>query len=143
MNLDVALTIVSEAFKNKVDKAGKPYLLHCLRVMNNLNTKNEELQCIAVLHDLIEDTEYTFQMLRDLGFSERVISGVRWCTHLKHLTYKEYITDLTINSDSIKVKIEDLKDNMDVTRLKTLTYKDIERLKKYHYWYNYLMNYEI
>ena len=139
MNLDVALTITSTAFKNRVDKAGKPYLLHCLRVMNNLNTKDEELQCIAVLHDLIEDTSYKFPDLRDLGFSERVISGVRWLTHLKGKTYDEYILDLTINLDAIKVKIADLKDNMDLTRLENLTDKDIERLKKYHYWYNYLI----
>lgn len=138
MNLDVAITITSTAFKNRIDKAGKPYLLHCLRVMNNLNTKDEELQCIAVLHDLVEYTEYTFPMLRDLGFSERVISGVRWLTHMRDKSYEEYINDLTINQDAVKVKIADLKDNMDLTRLSNLTDKDIERLKKYHKAYVYL-----
>lgn len=138
MTLAVAIAITAEAFKDKVDKAGEPYILHCLRVMNNLHTRDKELQSIAVLHDLIEDTDYTLDDLRKLGFSDRVVKGVDALTKTKDISYEEYVARVAQNEDARKVKLSDLRDNSDITRLKGLTQIDFERMVKYHASYTYL-----
>jgi len=138
MNLGEAIAITSMAFKEKTDKAGKPYILHCLRVMNNLNSNDEELNCIAVMHDLFEDTDYTQADLFKLGFSARVISAIESLTHKGDNSYEDYIKIIAINPDAIKVKLADLKDNSDITRLKGVTEKDFDRMKKYHKSFTYL-----
>lgn len=138
MNLAIAIALASEGFKNKTDKAGEPYILHCLRVMNNLHTKDKELQCIAVLHDCIEDDVYTVEQLIKLKFSQRVIFSLILLTHDKQISYEEYIKKLSSDVDAVKVKIADLKDNSDITRLKGLSKKDFDRMEKYHKAYIYL-----
>jgi len=139
MTLAVAIAITAEAFKDTVDKSGEPYILHCLRVMNNLHTRDKELQSIAVLHDLIEDTDYTFDYLRELGFSERVVSAVDLLTHRKdEMTYEAYVEQIAQNDDARRVKLSDLRDNSDITRLKGLGRQDLERMEKYHWAYLHL-----
>ena len=140
MNLAIAIAITAEAFKNKKDRSGKPYIMHCIRVMNNLHSNDEELNCIAILHDLLEDCHDKFNVkkLYELGFSERVVKAVDLMTHNKNVSYDDYIKILAINEDCRKVKLADLTDNSDITRLKGLTKKDFDRMEKYHRCFVYL-----
>lgn len=130
--LDKAIAIVSKAFEGKFDKGGKPYVLHCLHVMNQMPQDDEDLMCVAVLHDLIEDTDWTFQDLIDEGFSRRVIDALRLLTHDLNVPYKEYVKAIYWNADARRVKIADLEHNSDITRMKGLKEKDFRRLAKYH-----------
>lgn len=122
--------IASAAHINQVDKGGMPYILHPLRVMNSV--EGDELKQIAVMHDIIEDTPYTADDLRAEGFSERVVKGVVSMTKIKPEPYNTYLERVESNVDSIRVKLADFKDNSDITRLKGITDKDFERMKKYH-----------
>jgi len=137
-NLGEMIALVSTAFANKTDKAGKPYILHCLRVMNNLHSDDEELNMIAVGHDLIEDTGMSIWDLKMKGFSKRVCDGIEILTHDKSMPYDDYIKRIAFNPDAVKVKLADLKDNSDITRLKGLSKKDFDRIERYHRSYIYL-----
>jgi (p)ppGpp synthase/HD superfamily hydrolase len=136
--LGKAIALAAQSFENVKDKGGQPYILHCLRVMNNLHTDDEELKIIAVLHDVPEDTSIGLNTLQDLGFSFRVLSALDLLTHRKGVPYDDYIKAISFNADAIKVKLADLKDNSDITRLKGLTKKDFDRMEKYHRSYMYL-----
>lgn len=134
-----AIEIAAKGFVNKTDKSGEPYILHVLRVMNNLHTRDKELQIIAVLHDCVEDNVCTIEDLYKHGFSERVLAAIRLLTHEKDISYDNYIKQLSSNEDARLVKLADLRDNSDITRLKDLGVKDIERIEKYHRAYTYLI----
>lgn len=136
--LGKAIAITSKAFDERFDKGGKPYILHCLQVMNWVDQSDEELMQIAVLHDLVEDTEFTFFDLRLLGFSERVVSALESLTHWGGEPYEEYINRVATNPDAVKVKLADLRHNSDITRMKGLREKDIARIEKYHRAFNFL-----
>jgi len=129
------IVIATNAHAGQFDKAGKPYILHPLRVMSFIKEDDEELQCIAVGHDLFEDTKVTKQDLRDEGISERVINGI-WCmTKLPGETLEEYKARVFSNEDSMKAKKADLRHNSDIRRLKGVTAKDFERTAKYMQFY--------
>lgn len=136
--LDRAIALAAESFKGKFDKAGKPYILHCLAVMNQMSQDDEELMAIAVLHDVVEDTKITFNDLAQQGFSRRVIAALQLLTHNHDTSYDDYVRALAANPDAKKVKIADLRHNSDITRMKGLETKDFERLEKYHRSYIYL-----
>lgn len=137
--LDKAISYAATAFQGKMDKGGKPYILHCLHVMNKVACHNdEELMIIAVLHDIVEDTDWELKSLIDAGFSERVILGVQTLTHKKGVSYDDYIKAIALSDDARLVKLEDLKHNSDITRMKGLRKKDFDRLEKYHRSYEYL-----
>lgn len=138
--LDRAISIAAQAFKGKLDKGGQPYILHCLHVMNQMPENDHELRMIAVMHDLIEDTDYTISDLQDLGFSERVYFGVKQVTHWDYQSYDEYIKIISNYEDATLVKLADLRHNTDITRIKGLRRKDFDRLEKYHRAYIYLKN---
>jgi len=129
--LDKAIQYASLWFDGKVDKAGKPYILHLIRVMLSVDQNDEELMQIAVLHDVLEDTPVTIRELEDMGFSVRVLSGIDHITKHKGQDYDEYLSQVCINIDSVKVKLADLKDNMDLSRIKNMTDKDWDRRLKY------------
>ena len=135
--LGKAISITAQAFSGKIDKGGQPYILHCLRVMNAMPKNDSELRCAAVMHDLIEDTKWTISQLVELGFSDRVIKAVVAMTHLDE-SYEDYITDISLNPDATLIKLADLRDNSDITRLKGLTKKDFKRMEKYHKAFTYL-----
>ena len=144
--LAIAYQLAAESFVNKVDKQGRPYFEHCLQVMQNLNTDDDELKQIALLHDYLEDihTENIIggtKILREIGFSDRVITGIIVMTRLQHEEYEEYIDAIKGHKDAVRVKIADLKHNSDITRLKGLREKDIERMIKYHTTYIDLTEY--
>lgn len=145
--LAIAYSLAAEAFKDKLDKQGRPYFEHCLQVMLNLNTEDDdELKQIALLHDYLEYVypgkinEGSYKLL-ELGFSSRVVYGILRMTKLEEETYEEYISSLKKNKDAIKVKLEDLEHNSCITRLKSLTQKDVERTIKYHKTYVELKEY--
>ena len=138
--LGLAISIVAQAFEGKTDKGGKPYILHCLRVMNSVNQKDEDLMIAAILHDIVEDTDYTFAKLTSLGFSDRVVGILHLLTHNKETPYEEYIKAISVSPDATQIKLADLKDNSDITRIKGLRKKDIDRIEKYHRAYVYLSN---
>lgn len=139
--LDKAISVTAVAFEGKSDKGGTPYIMHCLYVMYRIRDKFEydiERQCIAVMHDIVEDTDWTLEDLRKAGFSERVIEGVRHLTHDPKVSYKDYIKQIALFEDARQVKMADLRHNSKITRMKGLTKKDIERLEKYHWAFMYL-----
>lgn len=133
--LSKAIHIATNAHHGQFDKGGKPYILHCFRVMYNLETDDEELLCIALLHDVAEDTKITFQEMLEAGMTERVIAALRLVTKMPGQTYDEYKAGVLSNVDAMHVKKADLTDNSDIRRLKGITEKDIERTVKYQRFY--------
>ncbi len=133
--LDKMLVIATNAHHGQFDKGGRPYILHPLRVMSFLKTDDEELQCIALGHDVIEDTAVTYKDLRDAGISDRVIEGIRVLTKVPGETYDEYKQRVFTSRDAMMVKLCDLRHNTDIRRLKGVSEKDIDRMAKYHQFY--------
>lgn len=129
------LVLATTGHAGQFDKGGKPYILHPLAVMNILNTDDEELQCIALGHDLIEDTNATYQDLREAGMTERVIDGIRRMTKQPGQTLDEYKAVIFESVDAMLVKQADLTHNSDIRRLKGVSEKDIQRMAKYHRFY--------
>ncbi len=132
-----AIALAASKHENQVDKGGKAYILHPLRMMMRLRTDDEELMCIAILHDVIEDTDVTFEDLY-FYFNDRIIDGVKALTRLDEESYDDFIKRCALNPDAKLVKREDLRDNSDITRLKRLRQKDFERLEKYSRAFIYL-----
>ena len=130
-NLSLAILIASKSHLNQLDKGGHTYILHPIRIMMRLRTTDEELMSMAIMHDSVEDGTITFDEMRQRGFSERVIAGLRLLTHQKGVSYEEYIDNMRGNIDALRVKREDLKDNSDITRLKGVSEKDVKRMIKY------------
>jgi (p)ppGpp synthase/HD superfamily hydrolase len=129
------ILIATNAHAGQYDKGGKPYILHPLAVMQLLDTDDEELQAIAVGHDVIEDTSITYHDLREAGITERVITGIRALTKQPGQTYQEYKDGVFANVDAMKVKLADLTHNTDIRRLKGIAEKDIARMVKYQQFY--------
>lgn len=145
--LSKMLLLATQAHDGQFDKGGNPYILHPLKVMYKLKSEDEELMCIALGHDVVEDGKIngervTFQMLRDLGFSDRIVSGIACLTKQTGQTYEEYKTLIKSNYDSLRVKKSDLRHNSDLRRLKGVTQKDLDRVAKYMLFYAELEQYE-
>jgi (p)ppGpp synthase/HD superfamily hydrolase len=100
--------------------------------MHYTKSLDEELQCIAVLHDVVEDSNVTWWDLREQGMSERVILAVRALTKIPGQSYDEYREAIFANRDAMLVKLADLRHNCDIRRLKGVTVKDRERMARYH-----------
>ena len=133
--LDKALLIATNAHHGQFDKGGAPYILHPLKVMHYLKSNDEELQCMALLHDVVEDTNTTYADLREAGISERVIDALKCLTKQRGQTLGEYKEAVFSNVDAMQVKMADLRHNSDIRRLKGVTEKDIARMTKYHTFY--------
>ena len=128
--LERAIEIATEAHKGQYDKAGNDYIGHPLRVMDMGRTEEEKI--VGVLHDVVEDTEWTFAQLAAEGFSQEVIDALQCVTKLsENENYDDFIERVKKNSLATAVKINDLSDNMDIRRLPYLSDKDVKRLKKY------------
>lgn len=133
--LSTAIFLSAEGHLDQTDKGGNPYILHPLKVMYYVGLEDFELASIAVLHDYIEDCKKkgaTYKKLESLGFSKRVIEGVRCITRVPGEEEEEYEARLMSNIDSMRVKLKDIRHNSDVRRLKGVEEKDIARLRKYH-----------
>ena len=128
--LNKAIEIATKAHKGQVDKAGQPYIDHPLRVMNMGGTDDEKI--VGVLHDVIEDSHWTFERLAVEGFSAEIVEALRCVTKLSdNEPYDKFIERVKTNPLAVKVKINDLTDNMDVRRLAYISEKDVKRLRKY------------
>lgn len=113
----------------QVDKGGNPYILHPLSIMVNMKTENERI--VATLHDVLEDTSVTIDFLREEGFGDDVIVPLVHLTRQNTETYMDFIKRASLNPISKAVKIEDIKNNMDLTRILNLSQKDLDRFNKY------------
>lgn len=129
MDIELAISIALEAHKGQKDKGGNPYILHPLAVMNRLETIEEKI--VAVLHDVVEDTDVTLSQLRGYGFSEEIVEAVSLLTKSEEDSYEEFIEKTLENRISRSVKIADIKENMKIERIKQPTENDYKRLEKY------------
>ena len=127
--LDRAIELAKQHHEGQTDKAGKPYIEHPLRVMNQVESEEEKI--VAVLHDIVEDTDISLDDLRSEGFSEEVVSAVECLTKQDGENYDSYIERISFNPLAVKIKLADLEDNRDLTRLPEVTDKDLERVEKY------------
>ena len=133
--LSKMLQFVTQKHTGQFDKAGQPYVLHPLKVMHYLRSEDEELQCIALGHDVIEDTDATYEDLRNIGMTDRIISGICALTKTEGQTYEEYKDKVFSNKDAMLVNLADLRHNTDIRRLKGVSEKDIARTVKYYVFY--------
>lgn len=129
-NLEKAIIIAAKAHQGQEDKAGYPYILHPIRMMLCMSSEIEMI--IAVLHDVVEDTDWTLSDLQKEGFSAEVLEAVDCLTRRDGESYEKFISRVRANPIARRVKIADLEDNMNIKRISNLTEKDMERLKKYH-----------
>lgn len=134
--LEKAIAIAVEAHKGQLDKAGKPLILHPLRVMFRM--EDEVNMMAAVLHDAAEDGYLTLEELRQAGFAEAIIEAIDCLTRRDNESYDNFIGRISQNRLARTVKCADLEDNMNVLRLKQLSEDDIKRLQKYHQAWNKL-----
>ena len=123
-----AMIIAYEAHKNQVDKSGVPYIYRPIHVAEQMDTENECI--IALLHDVVEDTNVTFKQLEEV-FSKEIIDILKLLTREENIEYDEYIKRIKNNSIACKVKIADLTHNLDKTRLDFVTEVDVKRNEKY------------
>jgi (p)ppGpp synthase/HD superfamily hydrolase len=133
--LNHMILLATNYHTGQFDRGGVPYILHSLKVMHYIRTDDEELQCIALGHDLIEDTDCTYEELRNVGMTERIIAGITALTKQRGQSYQEYKEADFSNHDAMIVKMADLRHNSDIRRLKGVTEKDIARIEKYHKFY--------
>ena len=124
-----ALEICYESHKEQKDKSGLPYVFHPFHVAEQM--KDENTTIVALLHDVIEDTECTLEELRKEGFDECVLSAIELLTHDPQVPYMEYIAAIKANPIARAVKLADLRHNSDRRRLDVVTHRDEERLNKY------------
>ena len=136
--LNRAIEIATKSHEGATDKYGVPYINHVTRVMNMGQTDNEKI--VGVLHDVIEDTQWTFEDLEKEGFSKEVIDALKCVTKTSEdEDYAEFITRVKINPLAVKVKLNDLTDNLDVKRMPEVLESDLKRLNKYLRAYNELI----
>lgn len=133
--LEKAIQLAAKYHAGATDRAGQPYILHPLRVMSALGLgASNTRRMIAVMHDLLEDTPVTEEMLKHEGFSPEVINGVKLLTKTEDVVEDTYFLRIMDNPDARVVKLEDIKDNMDYRRFKNkrdMGPKDFERFGKY------------
>lgn len=127
--LERAMEIAMAAHKGQLDKAGKEYIEHPMRVMAAGSSTDEKI--VGVLHDVVEDTAWTFEQLAAEGFAPQIIEALRCLTKLEGESYDKFIARVKCNALATAVKLNDLTDNMDIRRLPYLSDKDVKRLKKY------------
>ena len=123
-------------FKDKKDRGGNPYMQHLRFVKNHCLTYDGQI--VGILHDILEDTDCSISELREVIVHEDLIQSIQLLTRKQSEKYSEYI-DRIVNSkniNAIEVKLHDLENNMDITRLKCIEQKDIDRIRKYKKAYN-------
>ena len=135
-HFEKAMSIAIKAHEGQKDKAGAPYLLHVLRVMMSVEKMDEKT--VALLHDVVEDSETSIEELTKAGFPKKILKAVELLTKTDKKPYEDYIQEIKNNDLARAVKLADLKDNMNITRLKKVTESDKLRIKKYKAAYNLL-----
>lgn len=129
-SIETAIRIALDAHQGQVDKGGETYILHPLRLMGQANTKEERI--VALLHDVVEDSSYTLDDLRKQGFSDSVIDALECLTKKEGEDYDDFIERISRNQLATRVKILDMRDNSDLSRLKSISSEDRERAAKYN-----------
>lgn len=124
-----ALRLCFQKHKNQLDKSGMPYVFHPFHVAETMT--DEYSVCTALLHDIVEDTDVTLAQLCDMGFPNEVTDAISAMTHNDDTDYFDYICTLKSNPIAKAVKLADLEHNSDLSRLDTVTEKDIQRFEKY------------
>ena len=124
-----ALKLCFEAHKDQVDKSGMPYVFHPFHLAEQMQT--EETVTVALLHDVVEDTEYTLDDLREMGFPESIMNALALLTHDESVPYMDYVAQIKNNPIAKAVKLADLKHNSDLSRLDELDEKARKRVLKY------------
>lgn len=137
--LEDAIALAVEVHKGQLDKYGKPYILHPLRVMFRLEGDVEKV--VGILHDVVEDSDITLEDLREMGYGEDVIAALDGVTRRDDETYDEFVQRSRQHPVSLRVKLADLEDNMDIRRLPAeMQEQDFERLKRYRRAWEVLRN---
>ncbi|MEN9917765.1 MAG: hypothetical protein RL662_201 [Bacteroidota bacterium] len=134
--LEKAIRIAVNAHVGQKDKTGTPYILHSLNVMHAVDTLDAKV--VAILHDVVEHSSVTFEDLINEGIPKHLVITLRLFRHEENVSYEDYILRLSENPLAVKVKVADMKDNMDISKLKEITDEDIERLKRYVINYKFL-----
>ena len=124
-----AMRIAYEAHKNQVDKSGTPYIYHPIHLAEQM--QDEAAVCVALLHDVAEDTDITLEDLRCEGFGEEIIEALRLMTHDENMPYMEYVSKIKNNPIARVVKSADLAHNSDLSRLDVVDEKALKRIEKY------------
>lgn len=124
-----ALKLCFEAHKEQVDKSGIPYVFHPFHLAEQMQT--EEATVVALLHDLVEDTDYTIEDLMSMGFSKSITDAISLMTHADDVEYMDYVREIKNNPIAKAVKLADLKHNSDLTRLDNVDEKALKRKEKY------------
>jgi len=127
--LSKAIIIATKEHDGQIDKAGKPYILHPLRVM--MNVESMDAKIVAVLHDTLEDTNLKVYDLIIEGFSNEIIDAIECLTKNKNEDYMDFIRRCKTNDIAKIVKLADIEDNSDLSRIENPTEKDYERNRKY------------
>lgn len=128
-DLEEAIGIAVQAHRGQKDRGGAPYILHPLRMMFRVQTEAERMA--AVLHDVVEDTDWTLDALSERGFPAEVVDAVDHLTRREGESYDDFVTRAAAHPVARRVKLADLEDNMDVRRTGTLAEGDVERLGRY------------
>ncbi len=137
--LEKAIRIATQAHRGQKDKFGKPYILHPLRVMGRVETKEQKI--VAVLHDVVEDCDgWTFAVLAARGFPKHLLDALECVTQRKGESYPAFVRRSASNPIARRVKLADLEDNMDLRRLPCITERDRKRLNKYLRAYRWLLS---
>ena len=124
-----ALKLCFEAHKDQKDKSGLPYVFHPFHLAEQMT--DEATVVVALLHDIVEDTPYTLDDLRNMGFPQEVTNALALMTHDKRVPYMEYVAKIRENPIARAVKLADLEHNSDLSRLDELTTADWARVMKY------------
>ena len=124
-----AMKIAFEAHKNQTDKNGIPYIYHPIHLAEQMDSENTI--CVALLHDVVEDTSMTFEDLQAEGFSAEILDALKVLTHDDAVPYMEYVKEIRKNPIATKVKLADLRHNSDLTRLDEVNEKALKRVEKY------------
>ena len=130
MLINKAIETASKAHDGQLDKAGQPYIYHPLRVMLYAEG-DEKVKCAGVLHDVMEDSPITESDLKKEGFDDEIITALKLLTRSEGQDYFEYVKNLKGNPIAKAVKLADLKDNMDMSRIKEPKERDFLRHEKY------------
>lgn len=127
--LEKAIAIAVDAHRGQKDRYGAAYILHPIRVMNRVDTLPEKT--VAILHDVVEDTDWTFEDLKQEGFPEKIVEAVRCLTKKEGEDYDDFVSRSAKNAIARCVKLGDLEDNMDVRRMPEVSQESLSRLNKY------------
>lgn len=135
--LEKAIEIAVEAHRGQIDKAGKEYILHPMRVM--LRGRNDTEMIVGILHDVVEDTPITIDMLRLEGFSEDILTAIECVTKRRGESYGTFIDRVLTNPLATQVKLYDMEDNMNRDRIPYPTPKDEARFRKYEKYHKVIL----